>query len=107
MLFHCSAGKDRTGVAASAVLWLCRVDRADIVADYEVSCTYNQQGFNEQFKKLPDSEAFAHLFRSEPGNMEQLLDFYESRGLEERLAEAGFSRERQKRLVELATVREI
>ena len=39
--------------------------------------------------------------------MEQLLDFYESRGLEERLAEAGFSRERQKRLVELATVREI
>lgn len=106
VLFHCSAGKDRTGVAASAVLWLCGVDRADIVADYEVSCTYNQQGFNAQLKKLPDSEAFAHLFRSEPGNMEQLLDFYESWGLEEQLAEAGFSRAKQRRLVALVSARE-
>lgn len=37
VLFHCTAGKDRTGVLAAAVLWLCGAAREDIVADYEVS----------------------------------------------------------------------
>lgn len=33
-LFHCSAGKDRTGVLAAAVLTVLGADRAAIVADY-------------------------------------------------------------------------
>lgn len=33
-LFHCTAGKDRTGVIASALLGVIGVDRDDIVADY-------------------------------------------------------------------------
>ena len=45
VLFHCTAGKDRTGVLAAAVLWLCGAAREDIVADYEVSHTYNQGGW--------------------------------------------------------------
>lgn len=38
--FHCVAGKDRTGVLAMILLGLCGVDRADIVAHYEVTYTY-------------------------------------------------------------------
>lgn len=34
LVFHCAAGKDRTGVLAALVLSLLGVDRADIVADY-------------------------------------------------------------------------
>lgn len=34
LLFHCTAGKDRTGVFASLVLSLCDVDNEVIVADY-------------------------------------------------------------------------
>lgn len=34
VLFHCSAGMDRTGVLAAVVLGLCGVDRAHVLADY-------------------------------------------------------------------------
>ena len=37
VVFHCTAGKDRTGVIAAMVLELCGVARADIVADYAVT----------------------------------------------------------------------
>ena len=77
------------------------------MADYEVSCTYNQQGFNAQLKTLPDSEAFAHLFRSEPGNMEQLLDFYEVLGgLRNSWRRRDFRGRSRERLVALISARE-
>ncbi|WP_300342741.1 tyrosine-protein phosphatase [Nesterenkonia sp.] len=34
VLFHCAAGKDRTGILAAVVLTLLGVDRAEVVADY-------------------------------------------------------------------------
>lgn len=34
---HCTAGKDRTGVLASAVYYLVGVEREDIIADYGVT----------------------------------------------------------------------
>lgn len=34
VLFHCSAGMDRTGVLVAVVLGLCGVDRAHVLADY-------------------------------------------------------------------------
>ncbi|WP_156365867.1 tyrosine-protein phosphatase [Nocardiopsis sp. NRRL B-16309] len=37
LVFHCSAGKDRTGWGAAVVLGLLGVDRADILADYLAS----------------------------------------------------------------------
>lgn len=100
VLFHCSAGKDRTGVLASAVLWLCGVDRKDIIADYEVSFTYNQGGLNAIADNLPDRERFMPLLRSDAENMERLLDFYEEFGLDRRLEENGFTADEQRRLRE-------
>ena len=41
VLFHCSAGKDRTGIISSILLGICNVDIKDIIANYEVSNTYN------------------------------------------------------------------
>lgn len=40
ILFHCSAGKDRTGVLASILLSVLGVEKADIVANYEITYTY-------------------------------------------------------------------
>src|SRR5215207_9166898 len=37
LLFHCSAGKDRTGVLAALVLSILHVDDESIVADYALS----------------------------------------------------------------------
>lgn len=37
VLFHCAAGKDRTGVVAALLLGLLGVERSEIVADYHVT----------------------------------------------------------------------
>jgi protein-tyrosine phosphatase len=37
LVFHCAAGKDRTGIVAAVVLELLGVDRATVVADYALS----------------------------------------------------------------------
>lgn len=42
VLFHCTAGKDRTGVIAGILLDLAGVRRADIIHDYAVSAHYLQ-----------------------------------------------------------------
>lgn len=39
-LFHCTAGKDRTGLVAMLILGLCGVCKKDIIANYEVTFTY-------------------------------------------------------------------
>ncbi len=40
ILFHCQAGKDRTGILAMLILGLCGVCREDIISNYEVTYTY-------------------------------------------------------------------
>lgn len=40
LLFHCAAGKDRTGVAAAVLLGVLGVSDDDIVADYELTQAY-------------------------------------------------------------------
>jgi len=40
VLFHCTAGKDRTGVIAALLLSLAGVPLPDILADYQISYTY-------------------------------------------------------------------
>ena len=37
LVFHCAAGKDRTGVVAAMILDLCGVDHETIVADYVIT----------------------------------------------------------------------
>ena len=37
LLFHCTAGKDRTGLAAALILELCGVERTQAFDDYELT----------------------------------------------------------------------
>ena len=37
LLFHCTAGKDRTGLAAALILEICGVDRSTVLDDYELT----------------------------------------------------------------------
>ena len=43
VLFHCTAGKDRTGVVAAMILMTCGVDRESVVRDYVISREYNHK----------------------------------------------------------------
>lgn len=43
VLFHCTAGKDRTGVVSAIILMTCGADRESIVRDYVISREYNHK----------------------------------------------------------------
>lgn len=43
VLFHCTAGKDRTGVVSAILLALVGVADEDIVYDYAISREFNKQ----------------------------------------------------------------
>lgn len=40
LLFHCAAGKDRTGIAAAVLLGVLGVSDDDVIADYELTGAY-------------------------------------------------------------------
>lgn len=55
VLFHCTAGKDRTGLAAAILLLVAGVDREDIVADYTLTEENLRRGFAEALAGLVTS----------------------------------------------------
>lgn len=98
VLFHCSAGKDRTGVLAAVLLYLLGVEDEDIIADYQVSYTYNRRGINEAAKSLPNYEDFKMFLYSNPEYMETLLAYFGETDLSKTLYEAGLQKKEVKRL---------
>jgi protein-tyrosine phosphatase len=48
-LFHCTAGKDRTGISAALLLTVLGVDEEDILDDYELSTKYRS---NKRIEEL-------------------------------------------------------
>lgn len=77
VLFHCTAGKDRTGVIAALLLHLCGVADEDIVADYQISATYNQKlaGQNPLFMNASEE-----MKNSRPENMVSVLSYLHGMG---------------------------
>ena len=72
VLFHCMAGKDRTGCVAALLLTLAGVDRLDILADYQVSELYIRpviRWMRETRENLP-----AYVGSSKPEYLEDCLD---------------------------------
>ena len=53
VLFHCTAGKDRTGVISAVVLLLCGVPREEIVADYVLSAQCLRGRLGEVHRRFP------------------------------------------------------
>ena len=83
LVFHCAAGKDRTGVLAAVVLEIVGVDREVIVADYVITAERIQlildrwkaePGFAERMAKVPPSR-----FSVEAPTMEGFLEGVASR----------------------------
>lgn len=80
VLFHCTAGKDRTGILAMLLLSLAGVAREDILADYQISETYLAEIIQLIQLRVPDLAAFAGQSRREylEECMDLLLDKYGS-----------------------------
>ncbi len=100
VLFHCTAGKDRTGLLASAVYFLCNAADEDIIADYEVTYTYNKKGM-DRLLGLLDEETRARMepyMRSDASGMEKLLALYREIDLPEYLKQYGFTERELERL---------
>jgi protein-tyrosine phosphatase len=78
VLFHCAAGKDRTGVAAMLLLDLAGVGEADIVADYAES-SYHLESEKPAWLERMSERGMSHeladqLLGSHPEAMEHTLD---------------------------------
>lgn len=79
-LFHCTAGKDRTGVTAMLLLLLAGVPREVVIADYSATGLYMKESFAQQkrwaeetFGKAPPD----HVFSSDPAEIEMALAYLE------------------------------
>ena len=75
VLYHCTAGKDRTGIISALILGLCNAYIKDIIANYEVTNTYLAdtdiiEKYSENLKK--SSPKFIITF------IENLLKKYDS-----------------------------
>ena len=96
VLFHCSAGKDRTGVVAAIILLICGVDRETIVNDYVISREYNHKRLAAFLEAHPEVDrdivlaneksmnGFIELFTGRFGTVE---NYFEALGLSAQYAE--------------------
>ena len=108
-LFHCTAGKDRTGVVSMLLLKLAGVSDERVVRDYAVTAQYMQQTFAAQRAQLqPLGYAVPeNAFDSQPDEMQRTLDFVAQRygGAKSYLLQAGLEeqacRELQAKLLQV------
>lgn len=96
LLFHCTTGKDRTGLCACFLLSLAGVDRADIVADYAVSEIYLEPVFQAMRSGAlqPQGDGTQYhetMFHTPSTAMAGLLDYLERKygSVRDYLATAG------------------
>lgn len=94
VLFHCTAGKDRTGMLSALLLSLCGVDQYDILADYQVSATYNTVGVNQMLpEEMMEIPAVKALFESTPEMMKPLIQKLAATGTRKYLLNIGCNQE--------------
>jgi protein-tyrosine phosphatase len=97
-VFHCTAGKDRTGVVSALLLLLLGVPREVVIGDYSLTALYtgNRIPAADQWfaERGIDPERAAHVLSSRREAMEETLAHLDSsHGGEERFlrVEAGVS----------------
>lgn len=73
VLYHCTAGKDRTGIITALLYKLVGVADIDIIADYEVSFTYLVPKYVGRDENV--TETYRDLFSSKPETMETFLNY--------------------------------
>ncbi|WP_028520341.1 tyrosine-protein phosphatase [Ruminococcus flavefaciens] len=96
VIFHCTAGKDRTGVVSAIILMACDADEDSIVSDYVVSREYNKERLAAFLAAHPEvnretvlaneksMRGFMKLFRERFGTV---ADYFEAVGLPRGYAE--------------------
>ena len=94
LVFHCAAGKDRTGVAAALILSLLGVDNSQIISDYELTQKELENRFESwmtggagsasDVSTFQDSlgkyrrEVLNPVFEADPAYIETLLDYVDA-----------------------------
>lgn len=82
IIFHCTAGKDRTGITAMFILAICRVAKEQIVADYETSERNILEQVNKQKQQIEEIGAVNvrdEIFESKAETMRRILDYLEEK----------------------------
>ena len=74
VLFHCTAGKDRTGVISALLLGFVGVSLDDILADYQISYTYNRDFVRRLRAAHPEWPS--HAGQSKMEYMEQFYEMF-------------------------------
>lgn len=70
VLYHCSAGKDRTGVVSLLLLGLAGAEKHDIVSNYEISFTNLESKMDTHLSKYP-----LNVMGSHPQNIKMAYDY--------------------------------
>ena len=82
LLFHCHAGKDRTGLIAALLLALAGVPHATIAEDYALSQVCLQPIFDQRLNQEPDlasRERLARMIGAAPETMFGILAYLDER----------------------------
>ncbi|MFI3283708.1 MAG: tyrosine-protein phosphatase [Erysipelotrichaceae bacterium] len=74
VLFHCTAGKDRTGLIAALLLKLVGCSDEDIICDYQISETYIENDKMMSMYQLPST-----LLSSSSRTMKEVLYYVEDK----------------------------
>ena len=80
-VFHCTAGKDRTGLLSAILLSLLGIPEETVVADYALSQEAMGRLKEKIIRKYPDSGHAQHIdgvFSAEPAKMRTLLAYLAS-----------------------------
>ena len=77
VLFHCTAGKDRTGVVSAIILMLCGAVREDIVSNYVVSREYNHKRLEAFLAAHPEVDRDIVLANEK--SMNRFIDMFTER----------------------------
>jgi len=102
VMFHCSAGKDRTGMTAALLLDLIGCHEYDIVKDYSESYE-NNMAINEQLVQMMENNKEAQQFlKSSPRYMMEFLDYLREHygSAKEYLLEIGLKIEEIEQIIE-------
>ena len=76
LLFHCSAGKDRTGYAAALILFSLGVDKETIMQDYMASAGYLAGKYDDLLIQFPER---AVLFTVKPNYLQASFEAMEKK----------------------------
>lgn len=77
VLYHCTAGKDRTGIISMLLFLIADVYEDDIIADYQVSYTYLRKIIRKM--QADDPSLPAYLGYSNMETMESVLELFHNK----------------------------